>query len=344
MATRALTPANVPKTYAELRNAVEKALLEGQRRVDEAKLRTYWETGWFIKEHLLLNEDRAEYGKRVMRDLAHDLKTDRRTLYECVKFARVFPIVGRHPQLAWAHYRRFIQVADPGQRKALVAQTLKEGWTGDEVAARVVEINASVKDTDQLSDEAERAPQPLLKPNRGTPGLHRIVEKSIGLSVDLGFRHYWLLSPEQKKRFAKGDIVRVASDDSLRPAENAARADLFTYRAQLLRVIDGDTLVVALEISPGVFFEQTLRLRGLDCAELATPGGKAAKRLVEATLTPATWLTINTTKPDKYDRYLADVFVDGPEGGTEIFLNNLLLEKGHATRKDAWEFGDWGYE
>ena len=28
----------------------------------------------------------------------------------------------------------------------------------------------------------------------------------------------------------------------------------------------------------------------------------------------------------------------GPE---EIFLNNALLENGHAVRKDAWEFGDW---
>jgi endonuclease YncB( thermonuclease family) len=59
-------------------------------------------------------------------------------------------------------------------------------------------------------------------------------------------------------------------------------------------------------------------------------------------------VVINTTKPDKYDRYLADVFLIGStdqsaEGPTkaDIFLNHALLEHGHAVRKEAWEFGDW---
>lgn len=65
---------------------------------------------------------------------------------------------------------------------------------------------------------------------------------------------------------------------------------------------------------------------------------------------------MSTTKPDKYDRYLADVFV-GQTGSTELgaesstpaadsnsslvtshsslFLNNALLEAGHAVRYDG---------
>ena len=50
-------------------------------------------------------------------------------------------------------------------------------------------------------------------------------------------------------------------------------------------------------------------------------------------------MTINTTKPDKYDRYLADVFLTTEAG--EVYLNNALLDNGQAVRKDAWEFGDW---
>lgn len=57
-------------------------------------------------------------------------------------------------------------------------------------------------------------------------------------------------------------------------------------------------------------------------------------------------ITINSTRADKYDRYLADVFLGPAEGkdgagSDEIFLNNALLEHAHAVRKDAWEFGDW---
>ncbi|MDA1275774.1 MAG: thermonuclease family protein [Verrucomicrobia bacterium] len=49
---------------------------------------------------------------------------------------------------------------------------------------------------------------------------------------------------------------------------------------------------------------------------------------------------ICTTKPDKYDRCLADVYIE-TSGGSEVFVNNALLERNLAVRKDAWEFRDW---
>ena len=98
--------------------------------------------------------------------------------------------------------------------------------------------------------------------------------------------------------------------------------------------------------------EEKLRLRGLDCPEVATPEGRAAKRFTESIVRLGHEVLVNTTKPDKYDRYLADVFVPSEAtgsaeatdtaGSSEVFLNNLLLENGHAGRKDAWEFDDWG--
>ena len=78
----------------------------------------------------------------------------------------------------------------------------------------------------------------------------------------------------------------------------------------------------------------------LDCPEIDTADGKAAKRFVERLVADAKAITVHTTKPDKYDRYLADVFVETRDG-EDVFLNNVLLEQGHAERKDAWEFGDW---
>lgn len=91
---------------------------------------------------------------------------------------------------------------------------------------------------------------------------------------------------------------------------------------------------------PGIFVEQKLRLRGLDCPEMNTPEGQAAKRFVDALVNDSKAVVLSTTKPDKYDRYSADVFLQ-PDTGEEIFLNNTLLQNHHAIRKDAWEFGDW---
>ncbi|MBI4623344.1 MAG: thermonuclease family protein [Verrucomicrobia bacterium] len=43
---------------------------------------------------------------------------------------------------------------------------------------------------------------------------------------------------------------------------------------------------------------------------------------------------------DKYDRYLADVYLRQRTGG-EIFLNNALLENGHAERMDPSSQENW---
>jgi endonuclease YncB( thermonuclease family) len=277
----------------------------------------------------------------VFSDLANESGISSRTLHECVQFCRYYPIVREPAQLSWNHYRVLCQVADPKRRNALLAQTLKHGWLSPELERQVRALALSKPDA---ADAAKNVtPAKLLTPQRGTLGLHLIVDRGDGLAVDLGFKLYWPLTTDQAKRFAKGDIVRIASDDSLRRADDATKADLFTYAATLRRVVDGDTLVVALEVAPGIFIEQKLRLRGLDCPEMSTPEGKAAKRFVDALVAKTTAVIINTTKPDKYDRYLADVFLTTESG--EIFLNNTLLENGQAVRKDAADFEEnWGFK
>ena len=69
---------------------------------------------------------------------------------------------------------------------------------------------------------------------------------------------------------------------------------------------------------------QKLRLRGIDSPELNTPEGQKAKKFAETRLNFAAAVIITTTKPDKYDRYLSDVWIDG------VNLNKLLLEQGLA--------------
>jgi hypothetical protein len=120
MATRALIPAAAPKTYAELKRRVEEALLTGQRRVEAARVLTYFETGRLINAHVLLNGERASYGSQVLDRLARDLQIARTTLYQCTQFARYFPIVRHGGQLIWAHYRLICQIEDGAQRKELV--------------------------------------------------------------------------------------------------------------------------------------------------------------------------------------------------------------------------------
>lgn len=332
--------------YPELRRAVEQTLLTGQRDIERAKVRTYWETGWLINEHILLNGGRADYGAKVYLRLERDLKVSRRILYQCAQFARLFPILNVRSQLSWAHFRTLCQVADPAQRKTLEQQAGKNDWNVAQLDLRVREYNlieTNDASADHTGDGTSTGPgKNLLLARRGTPGLHLVVERDRRLVVDLGFKLYRPLDAEPANRFERSSIVRLGSERISR-VDGATKADLYTYAVSLRRVIDGDTFVVELEVAPLMRLELKLRLRGLDCPEISTPEGRTAKRYVEGLLAAANAITLTTTKPDKYDRYLADIFLTTTSGDV-IFLNNALLESGHAVRKDAWEFRDWEKE
>ena len=101
----------------------------------------------------------------------------------------------------------------------------------------------------------------------------------------------------------------------------------YQYRATILRVVDGDTLDVSIDLGFNIFHKLRIRLKGVDCPELRTEEGKAAKAFVE------TWLeglpvTIVTYKDEqeKYGRYLAKVLTAKGD------LVNDLIAAGHVKK------------
>lgn len=320
----------IPRTYADLRREVDRVLLRGRRAVDVARLRTYHETGRLIHEHLRRNEDRADYGAKVVGRLANETEVSTRVLYQCIQFYRCFPNVQTSAQLGWSHYQLLCQVIEPAERKTLAAQAVKRGWTVTELQTRVRALNSAL-DAGEVG-ETPRAALPatkLLTPKLGMVGRYRVIARDDGLAVDVGFKLYRPLTPGEARGLKAGAIVEVGeSGAGVEPAPEAKSADLFTYRVKIGRVIDGDTLLVTI-LLPQCEMDEKLRLRGLDCPELDTPAGKAAKRYVETLLVETAEVVITTSKVDKYDRYLADVHLRQRSGET-IFLNNALLAGGHA--------------
>ena len=340
MADRAIVP--TPKTFADLVTQVRAALITGQARADRAYLESYRTTGFLIDAHILFFKERAGYGEKVIPRLAHALGASDRLLYRCLRFVREYPILTGRSELGWSHYRVLIEVADKSERKALEIAARKNHWIADELERRVREFNATIDIEATVVDANGGAVTPThqpLVPARGATGVFRVAKVDGRLAVDLGFACYFDLTEEQAGTVKEGALVQLDGSGRLTPAADATKADLFNYRVELIRVVDGDTLWVRIYLRPRQWAKQKLRLRGLDCPELATPEGKAAKRFVDALAAKTTAITINTTKPDKYDRYLADVFLTTAEG--EIYLNNTLLDHGQAVRKDKWEFGDW---
>ena len=98
----------------------------------------------------------------------------------------------------------------------------------------------------------------------------------------------------------------------------------FTYRAEVEQVVDGDTLWCVVDLGAGVKTRQKLRLAGIDAPEINSRGGIDAGRYLSRRLKKGRRIVLATTKSDKFDRYLADVWVN--EGNREIHINREMVE------------------
>lgn len=165
--------------------------------------------------------------------------------------------------------------------------------------------------------------------------------------LDLGFYFYDETLGARLERFREGDIVRaefaganpLAREASFFKVEGVPKPHLYTYTALLERVVDIDTFWMYIRLGFGMVHRQKLRLRGVDGPELGTPEGDQAKRWVEERLKGVETFTVTTTKPDKWARYLADIYFK--EGGKEINLTRLLLKEKLVRRKEDFSAADW---
>lgn len=102
----------------------------------------------------------------------------------------------------------------------------------------------------------------------------------------------------------------------------------YTYFANVVRIIDADTIIA--DVDAGFFITLRLRLRldGLNAPEINTPEGKAAKKVVEDWFTTlGNKVIVQTKKQDDYGRYLATIWPTSVVGES---LNAMLLRTGVA--------------
>ena len=89
----------------------------------------------------------------------------------------------------------------------------------------------------------------------------------------------------------------------------------YTYEhVTLLRVIDGDTIQVAIDVGFRFQTTQTLRLLELDTPERGQAGFLEAKAKLQAVL--QSWmlqLSVTTVKQDSFGRWLAHVSIGGAD-------------------------------
>lgn len=346
-----------PLDYDALRARVAGLLESGTARaravVDGGgeKARTYWEVGGLLNEQL---GGRAGYGDQMIGRLAGDLGVNRAILYRAMRFHRRLPNVATWRHLSWSHCRALITVPEDRALEDLLERSVTEQWTVRQLESHIRE-EVPRRQRQAICIPPRPVPaRPVvasLQPRRGEPFTYRLVS-SIGpggdedLALDLGFRVRRPLTQlglggKQSRKLARAglgpedavSLVDGKGGPKLRPAA-VGRERLFTYAAALGRVVGGDALELELELDLGLGnrIVQKVRLRGIDAAELGGQAGQRARAFVEERLRVAA-LVVKTFRPDKYDRYLADVFYRAGETDARAiaaegtFLNGEILRE-----------------
>lgn len=122
----------------------------------------------------------------------------------------------------------------------------------------------------------------------------------------------------------------------------------YRYKATLLRVVDGDTIDIDVDLGFGVWLrKQRVRLMGIDTPESRTRNlaekelGLASKdRLIELLSVPTFTIITHKDSKGKFGRILAEPEVDHPQYG-KINVCDRMIEEGHARsyyggKKIAW--------
>lgn len=114
---------------------------------------------------------------------------------------------------------------------------------------------------------------------------------------------------------------------------------MYEYRVKkVLRVVDGDTIDVDIDLGFNVSYTQRVRLAGIDTPESRTTDlkekalGLEVKEYLKHCLEGAEDIIIQTEKPDsseKYGRILGWLFINDDE----ISLNEKMINEGY-----AWEY------
>lgn len=103
----------------------------------------------------------------------------------------------------------------------------------------------------------------------------------------------------------------------------------YVYRhIEVNRVIDGDSVVLTVDLGNKIKWTDSFRLFGIDTPERGQPGYQEATRRITEMLAHGL-SRIETFKPDKYGRWLVDLYVNGEQGG-ELCVNAKLVAEGHA--------------
>jgi len=345
-------------TYQKILKQVQLSITQTQNHITRDKVVMAWQIGQII-DQALEKKDESTYGKHLFEKLEKDTSISHKVLYKMRGFYQTYPKLPKDdPKLNWSHYRVLSGIKDPSERQALEDLTKENSWDSDELQQQasfakgggtrsVTEdfVNKNSEFVSPKSPSAADATPPSfskkagkIQPTRGKLFTYKIIDV-IGSDkkfFDLGFGIFCEVN-QPLPRDAKVVLMQGA-----KPVKSSAKPkQVYTYKAYLKRIVDGDTIHANIDLGFGMWHEEIIRLAKINAAEAKTDEGLKATDELRKILNSTPFFILKSIKTDIYNRYVADIFLPNlsPKGSDPflqevadkgIYLNQLLLDLGVA--------------
>jgi endonuclease YncB( thermonuclease family) len=103
----------------------------------------------------------------------------------------------------------------------------------------------------------------------------------------------------------------------------------WTVPATVVRVVDADTFLMALDLGWHISLEARCRIAGINAPELHTDEGDAARAWAVGALPLGTQVMFTSHALDKYGRPLGSITMTSPQGAVFDYASEILAA-GHA--------------
>ena len=338
MSDKALSTTSYKTLVKTLKQEIQNTGEKLKQTIETEKVGVYWRMGKHIHTHLLEYKGRAEYGQELFPRLSAELNIDESFLHRVVKFYNAIPNLATSPELTWSHYKELLPVKDREKREEYIDKIIDESLSVRELRELII---GEQEKQEPVVDEGEENKK--LSFIRGIPYVYKIKRidclkpDNSRVVVDCGFNIFTGEDIANLNEFSPDQTVLV---NKLNKHYTLQKTDvpinqIYTYKAYVEKVLDGDTLWAVMDLGFKIFIRQKIRLHRLDAPSVETDEGVKAMNYLTNKLKPLDFIVVKTHWRDKFDRYLADIFYLPDEEdflkvtGNGKYLNQELADKGY---------------
>ena len=141
MKNKITTIENIDLLENKIIRLLENARSQTLTNINTTMVYTYFEIGRYIVEYEQNGNDRAQYGKAVLKNLSQRLTkklgkgysednlSNMRKFYQCYAEENISETVSRKFILSWSHYLKLIRIQNPEERKFYEIEASQNNWS-----------------------------------------------------------------------------------------------------------------------------------------------------------------------------------------------------------------------